>query len=171
MDSGSVYYNLGNACFKQKKLGEAIYYWEKAQQKLPADRDLRENLELANLMIVDRIETRADPLPVRVLSALPGLFTIRQETFVVFVLFVIANLLFSLSLLSKNSRNSFRALIASMVIAFLFVVFGARWAGNCTKGIIKKRNSDRAEGRRPKRPGAGKHHGFHGSRRNQSPGP
>ena len=124
VDSGSVYYNLGNACFKQKKLGEAIYYWEKAQQKLPADPDIRENLELANLMIVDRIETRADPLPVRVFSALPGLFTIRQETCVVFVLFVIANLLFSLSLLSKNFRNSFRALIASMVIAFLFVVFG-----------------------------------------------
>lgn len=124
VDSGSVYYNLGNACFKEKKLGEAIYYWEKAQQKLPADRDLRENLALADLMIVDRIETRADPLPVRVLSALPGLFTIRQETRVVFVLFVIANLLFSLSLLSKNSRNSLRALIASMVIAFLFVVFG-----------------------------------------------
>ena len=124
VDSGSVYYNLGNACFKEKKLGEAIYYWEKAQQKLPADRDLRENLALADLMIVDRIETRADPLPVRVLSALPGLFIIRQETRVVFVLFVIANLLFSLSLLSKNSRNSLRALIASMVIAFLFVVFG-----------------------------------------------
>ena len=124
VDSGSVYYNLGNACFKQKKLGDAIYYWEKAQQKLPADRDLRENLELANLMIVDRIETRADPLPVRVLSSLPGLFTIPQETLVVFVLFVIANLLFSLSLLSKNSRNAFRALIASTVIAFLFVVSG-----------------------------------------------
>ena len=24
IDSGAVYYNLGNACFKQKKLGEAI---------------------------------------------------------------------------------------------------------------------------------------------------
>ncbi len=124
VDSGPVYYNLGNACFKQKKLGDAIYYWEKAQQKLPADRDTRENLELANLMIVDRIETPADPLPVRVLSTVPGLFTISQESRVVFVLFMIANLLFSIFLLSKNSRNSFRALIASMVIAFLFVIFG-----------------------------------------------
>ncbi len=123
-DSGPVYYNLGNACFKQKKLGEAIYYWEKARQKLPADPDIRENLEWANLMIVDRIETRADPLPVRVLSAVPGLFTINQESCIVFVLFIAANLLFSMSLLLKDSGNSFRSFIASMVIALLFVVSG-----------------------------------------------
>src|SRR5437867_9197539 len=47
VESGSIYYDLGNACFKQKKLGEAIYFWEKARQKLPGDRDVRENLELA----------------------------------------------------------------------------------------------------------------------------
>ena len=124
VDSGPVYYNLGNACFKQKKLGEAIYYWEKALQKSPSDQDIRENLELANLMVVDRIETRADPLPIRVLSALPGLFTINQESRVVFVLFIVANLLFSICLLSKNPGNSFRAVVATMVIAVLFVIFG-----------------------------------------------
>ena len=43
--------------FKQKRLGEAIYYWEKARHKLPADQEIQENLELANLLIVDRIES------------------------------------------------------------------------------------------------------------------
>jgi len=123
VNSGAVYYNLGNACFKQKKLGEAIYYWEKAQQSAPADRDIRENLELANLMIVDRMETRPDPLPMRLLSAIPGLLTIKQGSWLVFALFVVANLLFSGYLLAKNSRHSFRALMASILAAFLFVVF------------------------------------------------
>src|SRR6058998_3469343 len=68
VDSGTLYYNLGNSCFKQKKLGEAIYFWEKARQKLPRDQDLQENLELANLLVVDRIEMPADPLPVRLLD-------------------------------------------------------------------------------------------------------
>ena len=62
-DSGPLYYNLGNACFKQKRLGDAIYYWEKAKQKLPADREIQENLELANLLIVDRIEVSENPWP------------------------------------------------------------------------------------------------------------
>jgi tetratricopeptide (TPR) repeat protein len=126
--SGSVYYNLGNACFKQKKLGEAIYYWEKARRKLPADSDIRENLEMASLMIVDRIETHQDPLPVRMLSKVPALLTVRQESLLVLVLFIAANLLFSLFLLTRNSRNSFRALIASLVVAFAFVVFGCSLA-------------------------------------------
>ena len=67
VESGAVYYNLGNTCFKQKKLGEAIYYWEKALQKLPGDADVRENLDLVSLLIVDRIETPPDPLPIRLL--------------------------------------------------------------------------------------------------------
>jgi tetratricopeptide (TPR) repeat protein len=123
-ESGAVYYNLGNACFKQKKLGEAIYYWEKAQQKFPSDQDARENLEFANLMIVDRIETPADPLPMRILSALPRLLTISQESRLVLGLFILANILFSVSLLTKSTRSSYRALIASLVIACVFVIFG-----------------------------------------------
>jgi tetratricopeptide (TPR) repeat protein len=123
-DTGSVYYNLGNACFKQKKLGEAIYYWEKARRKLPGDRDIRDNLELASLMIVDRIETQPDPLPVRLLSKVPALFTIRQESLLALVLFIAANLLFSIFLLRRNSRSSLHALIASLAVAFAFVVFG-----------------------------------------------
>jgi len=41
-ENGSLYFNLGNACFKQKKLGEAIYYWEKARRKMPRDPEVRE---------------------------------------------------------------------------------------------------------------------------------
>jgi tetratricopeptide (TPR) repeat protein len=123
VNSGTVYYNLGNACFKQKKLGEAIYYWEKARQIEPADRDIRENLELASLMIVDRIETGPDPLPERVLSTIVDFLTIQQESWIVFALFVAANLFFSIYMLAKNSRNSFRALIASLSLGFVFVVF------------------------------------------------
>ena len=123
-DSGTVYYNLGNACFKQKKLGEAIYCWEKARQRMPADRDIVENLELANLMTVDRIETRLDPFPVRFLSRISGLLTIRQESGITLALFIAANLLFSTYLLAKSPRNSFRALVASMAISVLFVVSG-----------------------------------------------
>jgi len=122
-DSSEVYYNLGNACFKLKKLGEAIYYWEKAQQKAPADRDIRENLQFANLMVVDRIETQPDPLPLRILSTLQNLLSVEQESWLVLALFVAANLLFT-AFLTVKTRNSFRALIASTVLGALFVVFG-----------------------------------------------
>jgi tetratricopeptide (TPR) repeat protein len=126
-DSGSLYYNLGNACFKQKKLGYAIYYWEKAQQMAPADRDTRENLQLANLMIVDRIETHPDPLPLRLLSSAQDLLSIEQESWIVLALFIAANLFFA-AYMTIKSQNAFRALIVSFVFGALFIVFGCSLA-------------------------------------------
>jgi tetratricopeptide (TPR) repeat protein len=121
-ESGPLYYNLGNACFKQKRLGEAIYYWEKAQQKLPTDREIRENLDLASLLLVDRIETPADPLPLQILASVPRLLTIGQESVLVLVLFVAANVLFSIYLLAKNPRRASLALIGCLGIGLLVAI-------------------------------------------------
>lgn len=123
IDSGPVYYNLGNACFKQNRLGEAIYYWQKARQKLPSDRDIRQNLELASLLLVDRIQIPEEPLPLRALSRVSGFLTIRQESRLILVLFVAANAFFSVYLLAKNPRRAFRALIACLATAILFLIF------------------------------------------------
>jgi tetratricopeptide (TPR) repeat protein len=118
---GPVYYNLGNACFKQRKLGEAIYYWEKARQLMPSDKETRENLELANLMIVDKIETAPDPLLFKLLSGLVSLFTLEQEGWLVLALFIAANLLFTIYLIVK--KHAFHFLIASLAAGLLFLVF------------------------------------------------
>jgi tetratricopeptide (TPR) repeat protein len=122
-ESGPLYYNLGNACFKQKRLGEAIYYWEKAQQLLPTDRDIRENLELANLLIVDRIENPLDPYPLRILQWLQSQFTIVQEGWLVFLLFLCFNGLFFIYMMAKNPRHSFKALLSSFVAGILCLLF------------------------------------------------
>ena len=122
VESGPLYFNLGNACFKQKKLGEAIYSWEKAQQIMPTDREIRENLELANLLIVDRIETPSDPYPLRILKWIQALLTITQEGWLVVLLFIAANALFFIYLIVKNPRYSFGALVSSFVIGSLCIV-------------------------------------------------
>ncbi len=120
-ESGPLYYNLGNACFKQKKLGEAIYYWEKALQKSPADRESRENLELANLLTVDRLEVPADPFPVRLLSGAMELLTLTQVGWLTFSLFLAANILFTVFLL-KSGRIASRALMGSFLVGILLVL-------------------------------------------------
>jgi tetratricopeptide (TPR) repeat protein len=126
INTGPLYYNLGNACFKQKKLGEAIYYWEKARQLMPSDKETRENLELANLMIVDRIETVPDPLLFKLTSWLVGLFTIEQESWLVLGLFIAANLLFTVCLIAR--KHSFHFLVTSLAVGLLFLVFcGSLW--------------------------------------------
>jgi tetratricopeptide (TPR) repeat protein len=54
--SGELYYNLGNSYYKSGDLARAVLYYERALKLTPNDDDLRHNLQLANLNIVDRIE-------------------------------------------------------------------------------------------------------------------
>ncbi len=139
VDSGALYYNLGDACFKQKKLGEAIYYWEKAQRRLPGDADVRENLDLARLMVVDRVDVPPDPLPLRWLdSAVHGL-TINQDCLLSLVLFVLTNVLISAYLLARTRRAVLRAFMLALAAGFCFVLF----AGALTWRVIE--NSTRRE--------------------------
>ncbi len=148
IDSAAVYYNLGNACFKQKKLGEAIYYWEKARRKQPGDPEVRDNLQLANLLIVDRIDVPEDPLPVRILSRGVGLLTISQESIVVLAMFITANMFFGLCRLVRRPRAAFWSLTVSLAAAVLMLLFGASlaWkiyrAEHYREGVIVEQKAD-----------------------------
>lgn len=58
-ESVALYYNLGNTYFKLRDYPSAILYYEKARKLDPSDSDILFNLEVANELIVDKI----DPLP------------------------------------------------------------------------------------------------------------
>lgn len=124
-DSGTLYYNLGNACFKQRKLGEAIYFWEKAGRLLPRDRDIVENLVLANLMVVDRIEVPPAPLPVRMIEGAARYLTVRQESWIILWLFITANILMALSFLAATRRMFLWTRAGSLCALLLLLVVGA----------------------------------------------
>lgn len=56
VESPGVYYNLGNAYFRLKEIPSAILYYEKAKKLSPNDPDIQYNLNMANSMIVDKID-------------------------------------------------------------------------------------------------------------------
>lgn len=55
--SAKLYYNLGNAYFKDNRIGSAILYYNKAQRLDPGNEDIRHNLTIANTYVRDRIDT------------------------------------------------------------------------------------------------------------------
>ncbi|TDI24934.1 MAG: tetratricopeptide repeat protein [Acidobacteria bacterium] len=59
LESGELYYNLGNTYFKLGELGPAILYYERARRLMPGDGDLLANLDLARSLTADAIV----PLP------------------------------------------------------------------------------------------------------------
>lgn len=55
MESASLYYNMGNTYYKMKDYPMSILYYEKALKMDPSNEDIRINLEIANMAIVDKI--------------------------------------------------------------------------------------------------------------------
>jgi tetratricopeptide (TPR) repeat protein len=50
-----VYYNLGNAYYRQADIGRAILNYERAARLAPRDADIRANLQLAREQLIDQI--------------------------------------------------------------------------------------------------------------------
>ena len=54
-ESNNLYYNLGNAYFRQNMIGQAIWAYNKALKINPRNSDVIHNLEIVNARIKDRI--------------------------------------------------------------------------------------------------------------------
>ncbi len=50
LESGALYYNLGNSFLKLNKVGYAVYWYEKARRLIPRDSDLKANLDYARTL-------------------------------------------------------------------------------------------------------------------------
>jgi tetratricopeptide (TPR) repeat protein len=127
-DSGPLYYNLGNAYYRTGDFARAILNYERALHRMPNDDDLKHNLEMARLMIVDQIESVPriflwdywdsfrDSLPISTLTALA------------FAAFVVILAAISLVVLSRDFRTRRLGLFAGsaavivLAVALLFLV-------------------------------------------------
>ncbi len=56
--SYKLYYNLGNAYYKNNQLGRAIYNYELANKLQPNNQDVKINLKIANEKTIDKIESK-----------------------------------------------------------------------------------------------------------------
>ena len=54
--SARLWYNMGNTCYKLQDDGKAILYYERALKLDPSNSDVKHNLEIARLKILDKIE-------------------------------------------------------------------------------------------------------------------
>jgi tetratricopeptide (TPR) repeat protein len=65
--SGDLYYNLGNAYYRNSELGKAMAAFLEARRLLPRDPDIRTNLDFAKKQVTDQLATE---LPTSVLSVI-----------------------------------------------------------------------------------------------------
>jgi len=121
-ESASLYYNLGNAYFKNKDLGMAILYYEKAKKLNPKDDDILTNLKIAS----QRIEDKIDPAPELFLSTwkkyIIDLMSEGAWSTTVILLFLLSLLLIALYIISSSKKSKQLGFFGGITV-FVFTIF------------------------------------------------
>ncbi|WP_294081516.1 tetratricopeptide repeat protein [Proteiniphilum sp. UBA5384] len=87
--SAQLYYNLGNAYFRDNQLGKAIVCYERALLLDPGDGDIRHNLRFAQTRTIDRIDTADNLFLANWFKGVRNIFSSNQWGIVAIVLFIL----------------------------------------------------------------------------------
>lgn len=126
----ALYYNLGNAYFREGKIGYAILFYEKALKLSPGDEDIEHNLTLANLKTIDKLESLPKFFLFEWWEGLLALFTPSGWTIVTYIFYLL--LIFSVAIyfFSRNSLQQKIVLISAASGLILLIL-------SCTLLVIK----------------------------------
>lgn len=136
--SGDLFYNLGNAYFREGRLGQAILNYEKALRSLPTDDDVLYNLKLAQGMTKDKVEaddSEENPILSFFFRA-HHLFSLKHQLFFMLGLAWILLILNLCRVLSGNPKIKNALIATAFPVAVLLGIFA------CSSGYkIYKENT------------------------------
>lgn len=121
LESGPLYYNLGNAYFKTGQKGKAILNYLRAERIMPRDPDLRSNLSYARSLIKGRQIASEDSWLLSRLEKLCGYLTLDEVTVLISIFYLATFIMLILSVLNRKWRQSLRYFIISSLC--LFIIF------------------------------------------------
>lgn len=119
-ESSQVYYNMGNCYYKLAQTGLAILYYEKALKLNPHDREIKFNLEVANLKVIDRLESPPQFFLFEWWESVKTYFTIGQWTRLTATFYVVTFLAGIFFILLRFHR--LRRIILSILIVFAILM-------------------------------------------------
>lgn len=123
LEDGAVYYNLGNAWFKQGDLGRAILNYRRAELLAPRDADVRANLLLARGQTVDQLKSADEALFSRLAVLAQTWLTLTEMAAATLLLWVILAVLIIIYSRLQAGRIKKVARYAAIVCA-LFLLAG-----------------------------------------------
>ena len=129
-ESPELLYNLGNACYKTGSVPAAILNYERARRLLPGDEDLRHNLQIANMVITDRIEPAPRLFVWDYWDGVKNWFSLSALTLTVYLFYLLVAVMASMFFLARTYALRKIAILSGsavlVVFLFLLVVFVAR---------------------------------------------
>lgn len=127
--SAQLYYNLGNAYFRDQQLGKAILSYERALLLDPGDGDIRHNLRFAQNRTVDRINTATDLFLSNWIRSIRNIFSSNQWAVTGIVCFILFLFCIALYLFIRPLWIRKTAFYTGIVL-FLFMITANIFAFN-----------------------------------------
>lgn len=127
--SADLYYNLGNAYFRDGEIAKAILNYERALLLNPGDNDIRHNIKFANTRIEDKIENTGSFFLSKWISAFQETMSSNSWAWfavVSFILLIICVFVFFFSKTVLPKQITFYAGIILVVLVILGNVFAFR---------------------------------------------
>jgi tetratricopeptide (TPR) repeat protein len=117
-----VFYNLGNAYFRQNQLGKAILNYRRALSLMPRDEDAKANLTFIKLFTLDKIEEqKINPLS-NLLHWFLDLWSV-DEFAILSSIFYTLSMAFGILMLFRRSKRYLR--LGFVTVLILMVIFGS----------------------------------------------
>ena len=130
-ESGALYYNLGNAYFKQGDLGRAILNYRRAEKLYPRDADIRANLKIARDQRADVFEEAGGAFAIESTSNPTNRLTLDELALFTLAVWAVLALLVLVLLFAKRRSVRKSAVYASVVVGLALLlsatVTGERW--------------------------------------------
>ncbi len=138
-DYAVVYYNLGNAYFKQGELAQAILAYERALRLQPSLQDAKHNLQFAQSRIIDNIQDTQSFFLSNWLQAIRN--ALSQRTWIIlsislFILALVGFFLFAFSQIIWLRKTAFYTSLVALIISM---------AACANAGSLHQRDTLRAE--------------------------
>jgi len=96
-ESSNLYYNLGNAYYRQGMIGQSIWSYNKALSINPRNSDIKHNLEILNARIKDRIVLPDEFFLVKIYMEIKSRYNLKEWLFIGSIIIFISVILFLLS--------------------------------------------------------------------------
>ena len=137
--SAEVYYNLGNAYFKQGELSQSILAYERALRLKPTMKDAKHNLQFAQTRIVDNIEDTQSFFLSSWLKTVRNALNLQAWVMLSILLFILALVGFFFFAFSQTIWLRKTAFYTSLVALLISICACAN------AGSLHKRDTQRAE--------------------------
>jgi len=117
--NGKLYYNLGNAYFRMGDIGRAILNYLKAQQYIPNDKNLLQNLDYARAKRIDKVTEKEQQMGLKIIFFFHYYIPVLLRLAIFIICFVLIWIFAILKLFFKQGLLNF-FLIISIIVVILF---------------------------------------------------